>query len=65
MSTRKPMRLENYDYSTAGAYFVTICVKDRKPILSDIVEQGRQYCAFVKNANHKRNRQTNFSALLL
>lgn len=28
--TRKPIRLENYDYSRNGAYFVTVCTKDRK-----------------------------------
>ena len=35
---RKDLRLKQYDYSSAGAYFVTICVKDRKRILSDIVK---------------------------
>ena len=35
---RKSTRLKNYDYSSKGAYFVTICVKDRKRILSDIVK---------------------------
>ena len=35
--TRKPNRLENYDYSKNGAYFITVCVKGRKPILSKIV----------------------------
>ena len=34
---RKPTRLKNHDYSTVGAYFVTICVQDRKTILSDII----------------------------
>ena len=34
---RKPIRLEEYDYSQNGVYFVTICTKDRKPILCDIV----------------------------
>ena len=29
---RKPNRLKFYDYSTPGAYFVTICTKDRKCI---------------------------------
>ncbi len=29
---RKPTRLQDYDYSSAGAYFVTICTKDRKCI---------------------------------
>ncbi len=33
---RKPTRLRNYDYNTAGAYFITICTKDRRCILSDI-----------------------------
>lgn len=27
---RKPNRLTGYDYSLPGAYFITICVKDRK-----------------------------------
>ena len=34
---RKPNRIPNYDYSENGAYFVTICTQDRKPVLSAIV----------------------------
>ncbi len=34
---RKKNRLENYDYSQNGAYFITICTRDRKKILSEIV----------------------------
>ncbi len=34
---RKPTRLNGYDYSSPGAYFITICVKDRKQILSKII----------------------------
>ena len=34
---RKPIRIENYDYSAPGAYFVTICTKNRQPLLCDIV----------------------------
>lgn len=30
---RKRIRIENYDYSSAGAYFVTVCTADKKPIL--------------------------------
>ncbi len=37
---RKPTRIKEYDYSTAGAYFVTVCTKDRKQILSSIVGEG-------------------------
>ena len=33
---RKPIRMENYDYSTPGAYFITVCVNDRKPILWNV-----------------------------
>ena len=34
---RKPTRLSEYDYFNQGAYFVTICVKDMKCILSNII----------------------------
>jgi REP element-mobilizing transposase RayT len=36
LPVRKHVRLENYDYSAKGAYFVTVCIKDRKEILSHI-----------------------------
>ena len=35
---RKSTRLKNFDYSTVGAYFVTICISDRKQILSEIIK---------------------------
>ena len=37
---RKPNRLTEYDYSTNGAYFVTICTHNRMKILSAIVGDG-------------------------
>ena len=37
---RKPTRCKNFDYSSAGAYFITICVKDRKNLLGQIVGTG-------------------------
>jgi putative transposase len=33
---RKRLRLADYDYSEPGAYFVTICVKDRGRLLGDV-----------------------------
>lgn len=33
---RKHIRIEDYDYSTPGAYFITICTADRKPILWNV-----------------------------
>lgn len=37
LNERKPTRLREYNYSSAGAYFITICIQNRKRILSDIV----------------------------
>ena len=37
---RKIIRLQNYDYSTSGAYFITICTGDHAQILSNIVGDG-------------------------
>lgn len=33
---RKYPRLKNYDYSTNGAYFITICTQNRKQVLSHV-----------------------------
>ena len=30
---RKPNRLPEYDYSRAGYYFITVCTKDKRPVL--------------------------------
>ena len=37
---RKSPRLKSFDYSTTGAYFITICTQNRKNILSTIVGEG-------------------------
>ena len=37
---RKPIRLTKFDYSTVGAYFVTVCTRDRMKVLSEIVPVG-------------------------
>ena len=37
---RKQNRLKEYDYSTAGAYFITMCTHERRNILCDIVGDG-------------------------
>jgi putative transposase len=36
LSYRRSVRLSQYDYSQSGAYFVTICVQDRKCLLGEI-----------------------------
>jgi putative transposase len=35
---RQSIRLKGYDYSNSGAYFITMCIQDRKKILSNISE---------------------------
>ena len=37
LSNRKRTRLLGYDYSSAGAYFITICAKKKKCLFSNIV----------------------------
>jgi putative transposase len=48
---RKPNRIRGYDYSQNGAYFVTICTKDRHEILGNVVvasyvRPGSSYSTF-------------------
>ena len=38
---RRSIRLKGYDYSLAGAYFVTVCTQDRHPLLLAAGELGR------------------------
>ena len=47
LANRKPTRLKGYDYSTPGAYFVTVCTKGKSCVLSDIVGEG--LCALPVN----------------
>ena len=35
---RRSIRLKGYDYSQAGAYFVTICTQDRVCLLAHVVD---------------------------
>ena len=44
---RKSTRLKEYDYSSPGAYFITICTHNKQHLLSDIVGEG--LCALPKN----------------
>ena len=37
LPSRKSLRIKKYDYSSKGAYFITICIKDRQRILSKII----------------------------
>ena len=37
---RKSIRLKNFDYSSNGCYFITVCTKDKKPIFWASEEQS-------------------------
>ena len=37
LPVRKSNRLKEYDYSSAGYYFITVCVKDKHELLSKVV----------------------------
>ena len=55
---RKHPRLEHYDYSTAGAYFITICTHNRCCLLSHVVGRGlapaeNQYTLYGKIAQEQ------------
>lgn len=50
---RKQIRLPNFDYSSQGAYFVTICTHGRIPLFGQIVPDsavGAALCGRLKTA---------------
>lgn len=49
MEERKRNRLPCYDYSQPGAYFVTVCVKNREHILGEKVQNCRGRCPHRPN----------------
>ena len=50
---RKHPRMKHYDYSTAGAYFITISTHNRRCLLSRVVGQGRAH-AETQNTTYGR-----------
>lgn len=52
---RKPNRLKNYDYSQNGCYFITICTKDKKCVLSHIKNSTDPFNTFAKEIIKTKN----------
>ena len=52
---RKIIRIQGYDYSKEGLYFITICTEGRKEILSKINTETKSYI-------HRQNRDKNVGA---
>ena len=48
MPVRKQPRLKNYDYSSDGAYFITMCVEGRHEMLGRIVGRDALGAPFVE-----------------
>ena len=36
---RRSIRLKGYDYSSAGAYFVTVCTQNRECLFGEVVDE--------------------------
>lgn len=45
---RKSIRLRGYNYSSNGAYFITICVKDKHKVLGEIVGRDTLGAPFMR-----------------
>lgn len=48
---RHSIRLPGYDYTLPGAYFVTICVRDRECLLGEVVGEETRLSAFGQIAH--------------
>ena len=49
---RKPIRLKNWDYSSPGYYFVTICTKDHQHFFGVVVDNKMQLSQIGKIAEN-------------
>ena len=54
---RRSIRLKGYDYSRAGLYFITLCVKNRKNIFGKI-EQGKMKLNELGKTAHQEWKHT-------
>jgi REP element-mobilizing transposase RayT len=45
---RRSIQLKDYDYSPAGAYFVTVCVQDKECMLGKITEERTKLSSIGK-----------------
>ena len=68
---RNRNRIEGFDYSTAGAYFITVCTAERKKLLwntvgADIIRPyGVDDSWFYETVGFQKNRQTGLAKVVL
>ena len=58
MPTRKDIRLKNYDYSQNGAYFVTVCTKNKMCIFWENNDKYKPFTAENGDENNQHNVDT-------
>ena len=46
--SRQSIRLQEYDYTSDGMYYITLCIQDRRQVLGE-VKQGEMYQSVVGN----------------
>ena len=49
---RRFPRLKDYDYSQQGTYFITICIRDRKKMFGEIIEDAMHLSAIGEAAQY-------------
>ena len=63
---RRSIRLKNYDYSQAGAYFITLCIQNRECVLGEIIDRNMHLSPVGENVFLQwRNLPQRFSGLEL
>ena len=71
LAKRKQNRLEEYDYSTPGAYFITVCTANREKIFwngvgaDNIRPYGVNGSWFYETVGFPENRQTYLAKVIL
>ena len=60
---RKKLRLEGYDYSRNGAYFITICTKGRQCLFGE-VGRDSSTLAFLQDNGFERMRDFLLAGIL-
>ena len=65
LQKRKTNRLKNYDYSNVGAYFITVCTKNREPFLSTITVVGDGSAVPQNNTNAVPQNNTTVPNIIL
>ena len=68
---RKSNRLKDYDYSSNGVYFITVCVKYKRKILGEVDvgvntvhPYNSTYYKTVQRGNNKTNRPLHLATFI-